>query len=105
MFGGERMKLPECWSCSHEYSYLQGLGFLFNRKCPNCREKQYVTTRSNYKSALPAGLLVGVPGFALMFLTDLSYQAYVLVVTGLFILSLLILPFFIETSEKQEPLV
>ncbi|MFD1040136.1 TIGR04104 family putative zinc finger protein [Virgibacillus byunsanensis] len=97
------MKLPVCWSCDYHFKWKELL-FVINgrKKCPHCRNRQYFTTHTHWKSGvlgipLPISMIVlnsfGFP-FAwtifIMFLTLLVYFA--------------ILPFQYEFTNEIQPL-
>ncbi|TMW72837.1 TIGR04104 family putative zinc finger protein [Alteribacter natronophilus] len=99
------MKLPVCWSCRHQFTYREGLRFLFRKNCPACGKKQYVTTKSNLRTGIPAMLVVLVPGILIRVVFEMSFLSYALVMTLLLAAAMMTVPFFVETSEKEEPLV
>lgn len=97
--------MPKCQNCNCEWSYWDTvkIGFKNNKNCPNCKERQYVSTDSAKKSyAVYFFLLV-----ALIFsrpLFDLNNVIYVLF--GIvFILGIVITyPRTIKLSNEQKPL-
>ncbi|MDT8860224.1 hypothetical protein N0O92_08255 [Alkalihalobacillus sp. MEB130] len=98
------MKLPTCWSCHYSYRYSESVKYLFIKKCPKCGEQQYLTTKSNLKTGVPAMVIMFLPTLLISVFLDLSFASYIAIVIILFIITLLTLPFSLQFTNKKEPL-
>ncbi|UTR12676.1 hypothetical protein MM300_10560 [Evansella sp. LMS18] len=99
------MKLPQCSCCGHSYTYAEAIKYLLKKDCPQCGKKQFLTTRSNLRTALPAVIIIFLPGFLIRIFLDLPFLQYLSVTVGLLILTILALPFFFEFTDKKQPII
>ncbi|RDW19751.1 TIGR04104 family putative zinc finger protein [Oceanobacillus chungangensis] len=94
--------MPNCQKCGQQWSWSQTLKVNFKldgMECPNCGEKQYVTSKSKKKlnriSYLPAMLII-------LLLFDLSLQITIgFIIVGC-ILMIGFYPFLIELTSEDE---
>ncbi|ADU29277.1 TIGR04104 family putative zinc finger protein [Evansella cellulosilytica] len=98
------MKLPICWSCKHRYKYIEALRFLWSKECPTCNKRQYLTATSNWKTMLPTAFILLLPGYFIRHYLELPFIIYVYVGIGLFTLAMLITPFFLQFTNRTDPL-
>lgn len=97
--------MPNCQNCGYKWSWLDTvkIGLRNNKKCPNCKKRQYVSPqwgKRNYAIYL-------LPMFIILFsrpLFNLSDVVFHLLAI-LFIVSMVIItPYTIKLSNEQEPL-
>lgn len=97
--------MPTCQNCHRKWSWKQTIKKSFTldtgMTCPFCREKQYVSSRTRkittiFSLAAPAFLLINI------FLT-LSF-VFLFLLISFMLLFLGIYPFFVELSNREEPL-
>ncbi|MBM7836805.1 CXXC-20-CXXC protein [Alkalihalobacillus xiaoxiensis] len=99
------MKLPTCASCQHSFTYGEAMRYQFSRrKCPACKQKQFITKSSFVTAGIPSALIVFVLLPIIQIFWGPSFMEYFLVVIGLFVFLTLFLPFLYVFSEKQEPI-
>lgn len=97
--------MPNCQNCNFKWGWFDTvkIGFMNNKKCPNCGEKQFIKPQS--RKGVYAIYLV--PLIVFLFsrpLFDLSMLVYVSIGI-LFIIALtIIIPYTIKLSNEQEPL-
>ncbi|QKY69357.1 TIGR04104 family putative zinc finger protein [Lentibacillus sp. CBA3610] len=97
------MALPECWSCDYMFKWRELLFVIDGlKKCPNCGERQYITTQSNRK--------LGTYGIALPLIPFiLNVLGLTWCLTGLItflslIFYLSLIPFNLKFTNDREPL-
>ncbi|WP_162297884.1 TIGR04104 family putative zinc finger protein [Halalkalibacillus sediminis] len=96
------MGLPTCDSCGHQWSWKNAfkMNFRFGggTRCNNCGEKQYMTTKSFWKTwmiLLPIFLIV--PTFI-----AIEIAAFVVILLAIGILCAT--PYFLELSSEEKPM-
>ncbi|WP_081755932.1 TIGR04104 family putative zinc finger protein [Paucisalibacillus sp. EB02] len=98
--------MPTCQNCGKEWSWKQTCKKSFTldtgMKCPHCHEKQYLTTKSRKRSSFSTFLIPFI--FLLSLVLNLSTLATLFTIIGAGLLLLGFHPFFIELSNKEEPL-
>ncbi|GAF10978.1 hypothetical protein JCM19046_2148 [Bacillus sp. JCM 19046] len=99
------MKLPTCASCQHSFTYGEAMRYQFSRrKCPACKQKQFITKSSFVTAGIPSALIVFVLLPIIQIFLGPSLPVYLVVGTGLLVALMLFLPFLYEFSEEQEPI-
>ncbi|WP_033542888.1 TIGR04104 family putative zinc finger protein [Planococcus sp. CAU13] len=97
--------MPNCQNCNYQWSWFDTfkIGFMNNKKCPNCQERQYIKPQANKRIYV----FYIVPLIILLFsrpLFDWSTPVF-LSIGFFFIFALtLIIPYTIKLSNEQEPL-
>ncbi|MFC4560099.1 TIGR04104 family putative zinc finger protein [Virgibacillus kekensis] len=96
------MKLPDCWSCGYNFKWREVIFFISGRKkCPNCFNKQYTTTKSVRKMSLWGLPFSPLPWILTSFLSWVWTWGILLIV---FVIYLALMPFQAEFTHEQEPL-
>ncbi|WP_035512847.1 TIGR04104 family putative zinc finger protein [Halalkalibacillus halophilus] len=99
-----------CKSCEYQWSYkesLKMLGFKRGVKCPNCGQKQYLTTESIWYGSMLFILIyffAWIPLRALYFYYDLPLVLIIVIAVILLFIPLLLWPKYMKLSNKEEPL-
>lgn len=99
------MKLPKCWSCKHSYKYMEALRFFWSKECPNCGRKQNLTPQSNWRTMIPTALILFLPGYLIRYYLEIAFLSYVYIGIGLFLIAMLITPFFFEFTNRSEAFI
>ncbi|THE13054.1 hypothetical protein E1I69_09295 [Bacillus timonensis] len=98
--------MPTCQKCNKKWSWKQTLkkSFTFTNAitCPYCGEKQYITARTRKISA-SISFIAPILGLFLNFYSD-SPHVILFIMLGFLSLFIVIYPFYLETSNKEEPL-
>lgn len=97
--------MPNCQNCNYKWSWFDTvkIGFMNNKKCPNCEERQYIKPQANRR--IYAFYIL--PWIVLLFSRPLfDWSTLVFVSIGLlFVLAItLLIPYTIKLSNEQEPL-
>ncbi|MDG5788802.1 hypothetical protein QA612_15125 [Evansella sp. AB-P1] len=99
------MRLPKCWSCKHSYTYMEALRYLWSKECPKCGKRQHLTPQSNWKTMIPTGVILLLPGYFIRFYLEIGFLSYVYIGIGLFTIAMLATPFFFEFTNKRDTLM
>ncbi|MBY7143978.1 hypothetical protein KFZ56_13175 [Virgibacillus sp. NKC19-3] len=98
--------MPTCQNCHHKWSWKQTFKKSFTlgggMTCPYCEEKQYITPRTRTRSTIITFIII-----ALFMLSNLFFgpsYIFFFVIISVLPLFLVTYPFFIELSNKEEPL-
>lgn len=97
--------MPSCQNCNCQWSWIETLKLSFkgNKLCSNCSKRQYVSVKSRtgpyFFYMIPVVILVASGS-----LFDWVQVFYILSGILLVLFLLVILPFTIKLSNKQEPL-
>lgn len=97
--------MPNCQKCNHQWSWFDTvkIGFINNKKCPNCGERQYVSPQPQKK----VFLLYFIPFILIVFLRplfNLDDTVYFLLSASIILCLLIYIPFSIKLSNEQKPL-
>ena len=97
--------MPNCQNCGYQWSWsdTMKIGFKNNRKCPNCKERQFIKPQTS------GGIYVlyMIPFILMLFsrsLFDLSTYVFISIGLLFVVILTLIIPYTIKLSNKQEPL-
>ncbi|MDQ0255164.1 CXXC-20-CXXC protein [Evansella vedderi] len=96
------MKLPNCWSCNHTYKYSEALKFFWSKECPKCGKRQTLSSKSNLRTMIPTLLILFLPGYFIRYYLEIAFISYVYIGIGLFLIAMLLTPFFFEFTNKSE---
>lgn len=100
------MKLPKCWSCSCEFKRTEVLFFFDGKiKCPECREKQYITTQSRWRTGVLSSLVMGGPLFPIIFIFNTPLSIFLPALIILFFINLAVQPAVLEFTDAKQPVV
>lgn len=98
--------MPICQNCHNQWSWSHTFKKSFNlgggMACSFCGEKQYYSARFRKKSTIIPFIMI-----ALIMIANLFFGPaliFVFAILGLLPLVLMINPFFVELSNKEEPL-
>ncbi|MFS0821841.1 TIGR04104 family putative zinc finger protein [Bacillus sp. 1P02SD] len=98
--------MPTCQKCNKKWSWKQTFKKSFTLTnaltCPNCGEKQYITPRTR-KISTVISFIATFLGLFLNFYFD-SPHVVLFIMLGFLSLIIVIYPFYLETSNKEEPL-
>ncbi|TFD92933.1 TIGR04104 family putative zinc finger protein [Jeotgalibacillus sp. R-1-5s-1] len=98
--------MPRCQNCHQKWSHLatlkRSLNFSSGVTCPHCGEKQFVTKQSRKRSASLSGLISFIIIAAALFF-NFSLSELLIFSGVILVLSMLILPYGIELTNKDEP--
>lgn len=97
--------MPNCQNCNYQWSWFETMkiGFMNNRKCPNCQERQYVKPHTS-KAVFALYILALIVLLFSRPLFDLSIPVFISI-GFVFVLALtLIIPYTIKLANRQEPL-
>ncbi|SFE03589.1 cxxc_20_cxxc protein [Lentibacillus persicus] len=97
------MALPVCWSCNYIFKWREVLFIIDGRKkCPNCGERQYITTQSNRESGLYGVVLPVIP-----FVLNVFGLSWILTGSIAFLAMMIylsVIPFKLQFTNYREPL-
>ncbi|MYL57578.1 hypothetical protein GLW20_08675 [Virgibacillus halodenitrificans] len=97
------MALPECWSCDYVFKWRELLFLLDGRKkCPNCGERQYITTQSNWKLGVYGIPLPLIPFILNVFNVTWTLTGFITFLSLIVYLSFI--PFKLEFTNNRQPL-
>lgn len=97
--------MPTCQHCLHKWTWKQTIKKSFTlgvgMKCPYCHEMQYYSTRFRKKSSMVSFLVPLLLAFNFLF-----GPSYLILIALLAFLPLytIIVPFFVELTNEEEPL-
>lgn len=95
------MKLPACWCCQYKFAWKELLFFLGPKKCPVCKEKQFVTAKKRLQAAWSSPVTVIL---MFIFLHLFSFPTAILLGVFVLIIGITLSPFCYEFTNEQEPL-
>lgn len=99
--------MPTCQNCGQQWSWKKSfkkyMKFNHGMECPHCGEIQYVTSKSRGEAGVFSFLPIVILIFSDLFF-DLSIPVYILLAVVLFGISLMLYPFKMELTSKDEPL-
>ncbi|RFB14750.1 hypothetical protein DZB84_14990 [Bacillus sp. HNG] len=98
--------MPTCQKCKNKWSWKQTFkkSFTFTNAmtCPCCGEKQYITARTR---KISASISFIAPFLGLFFNFDFySPHVILFIMLGFLSLFIVIYPFYLDVSNKEEPL-
>ncbi|WP_339185246.1 TIGR04104 family putative zinc finger protein [Oceanobacillus sp. FSL W7-1293] len=96
------MELPSCWNCEHEFK-LRELVWSWRMRCPSCKNKQFLTKESRFNTFLFSPILMIV--IFIMNVWNISWLIIIPVSFCLFIIFMLIIPYFYRFTDKEAPFV
>lgn len=98
--------MPTCQTCHKEWGWKQTVRKSFTldtgMTCPYCGEKQYVTAKARKRNSLTVLLIPLILLISFVFDISLILRLVLLVTVGILMIGTY--PFFIELSDKEEPL-
>src|SRR5690625_3019483 len=98
--------MPVCQRCHANWSWVETMKCLFilnvSLTCPHCDGKQYYTAQFRKRSSFVPIVIITLT-FGMNLLVGPTYAALVLLL-GLSLLYFLLLPFFVQLSNEEEPL-
>lgn len=97
--------MPNCQNCDYKWSWFDTVkvGFMNNKKCLNCGERQYVSTKTKKRTyAIYLPFLLILLFFRPLF--DLNSTVYVSFIILFLLVMIVTIPYTIKLSNKQEPL-
>ncbi|SDN65559.1 TIGR04104 family putative zinc finger protein [Alkalicoccus daliensis] len=97
------MKLPNCSTCNYSFRWKE-LFFTFgSKKCPNCGVYQFITAQKRRQSVWVSPIAAAASAIFLQW-AGLPFSITIPIVLTVVVLALLLNPFFLEFTEKEEPL-
>ncbi|WP_438823900.1 TIGR04104 family putative zinc finger protein [Bacillus sp. JJ1566] len=97
--------MPTCQKCNETWSWKQTLNksLTFKRAliCPSCGEKQYISLRTRKRTA---AIVFIAPFLSLLNSYFGSHLMLLFILLGYLTLFIVIYPFYLELSNKEEPL-
>ncbi|WP_010097969.1 TIGR04104 family putative zinc finger protein [Ornithinibacillus scapharcae] len=98
--------MPTCTTCHTKWSWKQTFKKSFTldtgMTCPHCGEKQYLTSKSRKRNSFTVFIIPLILLVSLVF--DISVVLRIVLIFSAAIVMFVTYPFFIELSEKEEPL-
>ena len=97
--------MPNCQNCDYKWSWLDTakIGFINNKKCPNCNERQYVSPRLS-KGIYAIYFISLIVLLASRPLFDLSSTVFISLGALFVLVMTIIIPFTVKLTNEQEPL-
>ncbi|UTR12651.1 hypothetical protein MM300_10430 [Evansella sp. LMS18] len=100
------MNLPKCWSCGYEFKWAEVLFFFDGKiKCPACREKQFLTTQSRWRTGVLSSIVIGVPSFPIIFIFNTPLSVFLPALIILLFINLAVQPAVLEFTDTKQPVV
>ncbi len=100
---GNTMKLPDCSTCHYSFQWKELLFIMGVKRCPKCGVHQYITAQRK-RQGLWFGPVAGIITAVIVQTAPLPFS-FIWAVAGVLITAaILINPFWLEFTEKDEPL-
>ncbi|WP_147805188.1 TIGR04104 family putative zinc finger protein [Alkalicoccus halolimnae] len=97
------MKLPHCSRCNYFFKWRELLIGFGQRKCPECGAYQYITAQKR-RQGMWIGPAAALGTVVIVQLVDPPFSVLWPFAVLVVILAILVNPFFLEFTEKEEPL-
>ncbi|MFC3040509.1 TIGR04104 family putative zinc finger protein [Virgibacillus xinjiangensis] len=98
--------MPVCKTCDNKWSwketYIASFTLSVGMTCPYCGEKQYLTAKSRIKSSSISFVSPIIVLMSTFF--DVSIALWLLILISYMFLIIIIIPFFYELTDEEEPL-